>query len=71
MTEIPIISKTKLKAEADAAQHIGKKLVDLSKDKAATWEKISDASFHIVKKHPSKSGAYLAGSGGRISFVEL
>ena len=33
MTEIPIISKTKLKAEADAAQHIGKKLVDLSKDK--------------------------------------
>jgi photosystem II stability/assembly factor-like uncharacterized protein len=45
--------------------------VDLSKDKGASWEKISDASFHIVKKHPTKSGAYLAGSGGRISFVEL
>jgi ribosome-associated protein len=29
----PIISKTKLKAEADAAQKIGKKLVDLPKDK--------------------------------------
>ena len=27
------ISKTKLKAEADAAQHIGKKLIDLSKDR--------------------------------------
>ena len=45
--------------------------VDLSKDKGASWEKISDASFHIVKKHPTKTGAYLAGSGGRISFVEL
>jgi len=30
--EVPI-SKTKLKAEADAAQIIGKKLIDLSKDK--------------------------------------
>ncbi len=28
-----VISKTKLKAEADAAQEIGQKLVDLSKDK--------------------------------------
>jgi len=45
--------------------------VDVSKDKGASWEKISDASFHIVEKHPTKSRAYLAGSGGRISFVEL
>ena len=45
--------------------------VDLSKDKGASWEKMSDAAFHIVKKHPTKSGAYLAGAGGRISFVEL
>lgn len=45
--------------------------VDLSKDKGATWKKISDSAFHIVKKHPTKSGAYLAGAGGRISFVEL
>jgi len=29
----PVISKTKLKAEADAVQAIGKKLVDLPKDK--------------------------------------
>jgi photosystem II stability/assembly factor-like uncharacterized protein len=45
--------------------------VDLSKDKGVSWEKMSDVSFHIVKKHPTKRGAYLAGSGGRISFVEL
>ena len=45
--------------------------VDLSKDKGVSWEKMSDAPFHIVKKHPTKSGAYLAGAGGRISFVEL
>jgi len=29
----PIISKTKLKAEADAAQEVGQKLIDLPKDK--------------------------------------
>lgn len=45
--------------------------VDLSKDKGVSWEKISDASFHVVKKHPTKRGAYLAGSGGRIGFVEF
>ncbi len=45
--------------------------VDFSKDKGVSWEKISDTSFHIAKKHPTKRGAYLAGSGGRISFVEL
>jgi hypothetical protein len=43
----------------------------LSKDKGASWEKISELSFHIVKKHPTKSAVYLAGGGGRISFVEL
>jgi photosystem II stability/assembly factor-like uncharacterized protein len=45
--------------------------VDFSKDNGASWETISKASFHIAKKHPTKRGAYLAGSGGRISFVEL
>lgn len=45
--------------------------VDLSNNKGASWEKISESSFHIAKKHPTKRGAYLAGSGGRISFVEL
>jgi photosystem II stability/assembly factor-like uncharacterized protein len=45
--------------------------VDVSKDKGASWNTISKNPFHIVKKHPTKRGAYLAGSGGRISFVEL
>jgi photosystem II stability/assembly factor-like uncharacterized protein len=45
--------------------------VDFSKDNGASWETISKESFHIAKKHPSNRGAYLAGSGGRISFVEL
>lgn len=45
--------------------------VDFSKNKGVSWEKISDNSFHVVKKHPTKRGAYLAGSGGRISFVEF
>jgi len=45
--------------------------VDFSKDNGASWKTISKASFHIAKKHPTKRGAYLAGSGGRISFVEL
>ena len=45
--------------------------VDFSKDKGLSWEKISNAPFHIAKKHPTKRGAYLAGYGGRISFVEL
>ena len=45
--------------------------VDISKNNGASWETISKESFHIAKKHPTKSGAYLAGSGGRISFVEL
>ncbi len=45
--------------------------VDFTKNKGITWLKITDASFHITKKHPTKNGAYLAGAGGRISFVEL
>jgi photosystem II stability/assembly factor-like uncharacterized protein len=45
--------------------------VDISRNNGASWETISKEPFHIAKKHPTKSGAYLAGSGGRISFVEL
>ena len=45
--------------------------VDISKNNGASWETISKEPFHIAKKHPTKRGAYLAGSGGRISFVEL
>ena len=47
------------------------KLTDILKNNGASWETISKEPFHIAKKHPTKRGAYLAGSGGRISFVEL
>jgi photosystem II stability/assembly factor-like uncharacterized protein len=45
--------------------------VDFSNNKGDSWQTISKESYHVVKKHPTKRGAYLAGSGGRISFVEL
>lgn len=41
------ISKTKLKAEADAAQHIGKKLIDLSKDRLIKLD-LPEALFDAV-----------------------
>lgn len=41
------ISKTKLKAEADAAQTIGKKLIDLSKDRLIKLE-LPEALFDAV-----------------------
>ncbi len=44
--EVPI-SKTKLKAEADAAQIIGKKLIDLSKDKLIKLN-LPEALFEAV-----------------------
>lgn len=44
---IPIISKTKLKAEADAMQAIGKKLVDLPKDKLLKLN-LPEALFEAV-----------------------
>ncbi len=44
---IPVISKTKLKAEADAAQAIGKKLVDLPKDKLLKLN-LPEALFEAV-----------------------
>ena len=44
--DVPI-SKTKLKAEADAAQSIGKKLIDLSKDRLIKLE-LPEALFDAV-----------------------
>ena len=47
-TEIDsVISKTKLKAEADAAQKLGKKLVELPKDKIQKLE-LSEKLFEAV-----------------------
>jgi photosystem II stability/assembly factor-like uncharacterized protein len=43
--------------------------VDISTNAGKSWNTISDASFHVVKKHSNKNGAFLAGAGGRIGYV--
>lgn len=45
--------------------------VDISNDKGANWETISKASYHVVKKHATKKAAFLAGSGGRIGYIQF
>jgi len=45
--------------------------VDISEDGGKQWNKITDASFHVIKRHVNKMGAYLAGAGGRISYVQI
>ena len=32
---------------------------------------ISNESFHVVKKQPNRKAVYLAGSGGRIGYLQL
>ncbi len=45
--------------------------VDLSKNNGKSWETISNDSYHVVKKHFNKKGAFFAGSGGRISYINF
>lgn len=45
--------------------------VDISTNSGKSWQKISDVSFHVVKKQPSQKGAFLAGSGGRIAYIKF
>jgi hypothetical protein len=45
--------------------------VDLSFNGGKSWDTISNASFHVVKKQPNKTGAFLAGSGGRIGYIHF
>jgi photosystem II stability/assembly factor-like uncharacterized protein len=45
--------------------------IDISKNTGTSWETISNASYHIVKKHINRKGAFLAGSGGRISYINF
>lgn len=40
--------------------------VDFSKDGGASWEKISDQGFHVLKVQPGTQNVFFAGSGGRI-----
>ena len=45
--------------------------VDISKNSGKNWELISSESFHVVKKQPNRKAVYLAGSGGRIGYLQL
>ena len=42
--------------------------VDISKNKAESWDLISTESFHVVRKQPSTKAVFLAGGGGRIGY---
>ena len=45
--------------------------VDISKNKGKYWEKISNESFHVVQRQPSRKAAFFAGSGGRIGYLSV
>ena len=45
--------------------------VDISKNGGKNWDLISNESFHVVKKQPNRKAVYLAGSGGRIGYLQL
>ena len=45
--------------------------VDISKNSGKNWELISTESFHVVKKQPNRKAVFLAGSGGRIGYMQL
>jgi photosystem II stability/assembly factor-like uncharacterized protein len=45
--------------------------VDISKNSGKNWELISSESFHVVKKQPNRTAIFLAGSGGRIGYMQL
>ena len=40
-------------------------------DSGENWELISSESFHVVKKQPNRKAVFLAGSGGRIGYMQL
>lgn len=45
--------------------------VAVSTNTGKNWKNFSTASFHVVKKHKNKMGAFVAGSGGRIGYIQL
>lgn len=45
--------------------------VDMSNNKGTNWISLTSDPYHVVKKHPTKKAAFLAGSGGRISYVQF
>jgi hypothetical protein len=45
--------------------------VDLSTNNGKSWNLISNESFHVVQKLPGKKVAFLAGSDGRIAYMNF
>jgi hypothetical protein len=45
--------------------------VDISKNKGKNWDLISTESFHVVQKQPGKQAVFLAGTDGRIGYLNL
>ena len=45
--------------------------VDISKNSGKNWDLISTESFHVVKKQPNRKAVFLAGSGGRIGYMQF
>jgi hypothetical protein len=45
--------------------------VDISKNSGKNWNLISNESFHVVKKQPNRKAVFLAGSGGRIGYIQF
>ena len=45
--------------------------VDISKNSGKNWDLISNESFHVVKKQPNRKAVFIAGSGGRIAFIQF
>lgn len=45
--------------------------VDFSKNSGKSWKLISNESFHVVKKQPNRNAVFLAGSGGRIGYMQF
>ncbi len=45
--------------------------VDISTDNGMHWKKISDASFHVVRKAKKGNAVFLAGNEGKIAKVEF
>lgn len=45
--------------------------VDISINSGKTWNKITDESFHVVKKQPNTHKVIFAGSGGKIGVMSI
>ncbi len=45
--------------------------VDVSTNSGKSWQRVSDASYHVVKRQLNQNAVFLAGSGGRITYLKF